>query len=301
MFGYVKVDRANLLGKEYDAYKSIYCGLCKQLGKDYSVFARFILSYDCTFYAVLILSLAEDEPAFCSGRCRFNPLKKCVYATTESKALSLAAALSVASAYYKLRDNLIDSPWYKRILYRMVQPFFASWRKKCLKRYPQIVQIVKDMLDAQLKAEADPECHLDMAADPTARMLGEVCALIPDEVRLRTKEDPEKVRRILRTFGYFFGRWIYLIDAADDYQDDLKHRNFNAFALNGFDGDIADRLIPTLNHCLSEALLSYGLLDKGVFDGIIMNVLTCSCVNIQNEIVKKYQKNATEDLNEKSL
>ena len=289
MFGYVKVDRANLLGKEYDTYKSIYCALCKQLGKDYSVFSRFILSYDCTFYAMLIMSLAEDDPTFYSARCRFNPLKKCAYAQTDSKALSLAAALSVSSAYYKLRDNLIDSPWYKRIGYRLVQPFFASWRRKCEKKYPQINEIVRTMLEEQIKVENDPACHLDMAADPTAKMLSAVCGLIPDEVKLRTKTDPGKVKRILSTFGYFFGRWIYLIDAADDYEDDVKHGNFNAFALGGRREDIADYLIPTLNHCLSEALLSYGLLEKGIFDSIILNVLKYSCVNIQNEIANRYQ------------
>lgn len=298
MFGYVKVDRANLLGKEYDAYKSIYCALCKQLGKDYSIFARMILSYDCTFYAMLILSLEEDDPAFFFARCRCNPLKKCVYAKSESKALSLAAALSVASAYYKLRDNLADSPWYKRILYRTVQPFFASWRRKCLKKYPQIVGIVRTMQENQLKAESDPDCHLDMAADPTATMLREVCALIPDEVRLHTKEPVENVKRILGTFGYFFGRWIYLIDAADDYEDDCRHHRFNAFALKSFEGNIADYLTPTLNHCLSEALLSYGLLEKGRFDCIIMNVLTSSCVSIQKQIAEKYQNTITEDMNE---
>ena len=295
MFGYVKVDRANLLGKEYDTYKSIYCALCKELGKEYSVFARFILSYDCTFYAMLILSLADENPCFYAARCRFNPLKKCVYAKAESKALPMAAALSVASAYYKLMDNLADSPWYKRIFYRMLQPFFASWRRKCLKKYPQIVDIVKNMLEAQLKAEADPDCVLDMAADPTAKMLSQMCGLIPDEVKLRTKEEPEKVKRILSAFGYYFGRWIYLIDAADDYEDDVKHGSFNAFTLVRYEGDPVDYLIPTLNHCLSEALLSYRLLDKGIFDSIIMNVLTVSCVGIQNEIVKKYQSKDTEN------
>lgn len=294
MFGYVKVDRANLLGKEYDTYKSIYCALCKQLGKDYSIFARLILSYDCTFYALLIMSLEEDDPTFYAGRCRFNPLKKCAYAKTESKALSLAAALSVAAAYYKLRDNLIDSPWYKRILYRLIQPFFASWRRKCQKKYPQIVDIVKNMLDAQLEAERNPECHLDMAADPTATMLSQVCGLIPDEVKLKTNQDPQKVKRILSTFGYYIGRWIYLIDAADDYADDIKHGNFNPFALNNADENPGERLIPTLNHCLSEALLSYGLLDKGRFDSIIMNVLTFSCVSIQNQIADKYKEKNTE-------
>ncbi len=290
MFGYVKVDRANLLGKEYDTYKSIYCALCRELGKEYSVFARFILSYDCTFYAMLVMSVAENDPSFYSARCRFNPLKKCAYAKTDTKALSLAAALSVSSAYYKLRDNLIDSPWYKRIGYRMIQPFFASWRRKCEKKYPRIVEILRTMLDEQIKAEKDPDCHLDMAADPTAKMLAAMCGMIPDEVKLRTREDPEKVKRILSAFGYFFGRWIYLIDAADDYEDDIRHGNFNAFALGDKRGDIAGYLIPTLNHCLSEALLSYGLLEKGIFDSIIMNVLTSSCVNIQHEIADKYQE-----------
>jgi hypothetical protein len=108
-------------------------------------------------------------------------------------------------------------------------------------------------------------------------------------VKLRSKEDPEKVKRILSTFGYFFGRWIYLIDAADDYEDDIKHGSFNAFALANTDESIADRLIPTLNHCLSEALLSYSLMEKGIFDSIIMNVLTFSCVSIQNQIADKYK------------
>ncbi len=289
LFGYVKVNQANLLGKEYDTYKSIYCGLCKQLGKDYSVFARFILSYDCTFYAMLILSLADKDPTFYAARCRFNPLKKCAYAKTESKAMSLAAALSVSSAYYKLRDNLLDSPWYKRIGYRMIQPFFASWKRKCVKKHPRMVEILKEMSENQIKHENDPACHLDMAADPTATMLSKVCGLIPDEVKLRTKVDPEKVKRILSTFGYFFGRWIYLIDAADDYDDDMRHGSFNAFALADKPDDMAGYLRSTLNHCLSEALLSYSLLDKGVFDSIIQNVLKDSCVNIQTQIINRYQ------------
>ena len=60
MFGYIKVDQANLLGKEFEAYNGIYCTLCRQLGKDYSIFARLILSYDCTFY--VMMALEADVP-----------------------------------------------------------------------------------------------------------------------------------------------------------------------------------------------------------------------------------------------
>lgn len=289
MFGYIRVDRANLLGKEYDAYKGIYCALCKQLGRDYSIFARMILSYDCTFYAMLALDLYEEPPCYKQGRCRFNPFKKCLYAESESKALSLAAALSVVSAYYKLRDNLMDSPWYKRILYRTVQPFFAHWRRKAAKRFPEIDASVKNMLDKQIQAENDPVCTLDQAAQPTANMLKDMCSLLPENIPLRAPLDKEKTKRILGAVGYYMGRWIYFIDAADDYEKDKKRRGFNPFLLSSVTyEDLPAYIEATLNHALSEALLSYGLLDSGRYDGIIMNVLRVSCVNIQNKIISTF-------------
>lgn len=293
LFGYIKVDSANLLGKEYEAYKGIYCTLCKQLGKEYSVFARFILSYDCTFYAMLGLDLCQEPPCFKEGICRFNPFKKCHYADTKTKAFSLAAALSVISAYYKLKDNLLDSPWYKRIIYRLVQPFFASWRKKAAKKYPEIDISVSKMMEEQLKAENDPDCVLDRAAQPTADMLGEMCALLTEEIPLRNNLDQNTTKRVFQTLGYYMGRWIYLIDAADDYEKDIKHHNFNPFLLPNTD-DSVENIRGNLNHALSEALLSYGLYEKGRYDSIINNVLCVSCVNIQNKILSGFQTDITE-------
>ncbi len=287
MFGYIKVDQANLLGKEFEAYNGIYCTLCRQLGKDYSVFARLILSYDCTFYAMLALDLCEQPPCYQEGRCRFNPFKKCHYADTQSLAFSLAAALSVISAYYKLRDNLLDSPWYKRILYRLVQPFFASWRKKAAKKYPEIDESVSKMMDRQLEAEQDQNCILDQAADPTATMLSEMCGLLTEYIPLREPLQKDNTKRILQSMGYAMGRWIYLIDACDDLEKDQKRHNFNPFLLD-HRVDLPAYMQANLNHALSDALLSYGLLDKCRYDSIIRNVLCVSCVNIQTKIISKY-------------
>lgn len=301
MFGYIKVDRANLLGKEYEAYKGVYCALCKQLGKDYSLFARFILSYDCTFYAMLILSVAEESPHYRQGRCRFNPMKKCCYACSGTAAYSMAAALSVSSAYYKLLDNIHDSPWYKRIPYRLIQPIFSRWHRKSRRKYPAIDAAVETMLNEQIAVESDPGAAIDAAADPTAKMLSTVCALIPDEVTLKSPE-PDKVRRILSAFGYFLGRWIYLIDAADDYEKDLRHHSFNPLIpLLNDPAELKAVMIPILNHSLSEALLSYGLLDMGRYDPIVMNILKISCVNTQNTITDRYVDHENGENDEKSL
>ena len=302
MFGYIRVDRAELLGKEYDAYKGIYCALCRQLGRDYSIFARFILSYDCTFYAMLGLDLTKEPPCYEQKCCRFNPLKKCLYAKSESASLSLAAALSVISAYYKLRDDLIDSPWYKRFACRLIQPFFASWRKKAAKKYPGMDAFVAKMLERQLQAERDESCVPDMAAQPTADMLKAACEMLVDNIELRDDLQPERTKRIVGTMGYFIGRWIYLIDAADDCEKDKKHGSFNPYLLPlQTDEPLADYIEHSLNNALSEALLSYGLLDKGRFDPLINNVLCISCVNIQNNILKRYRQEDSEKTNEESI
>ncbi len=91
MFGYITIDKGEMLVKDYEAYKAVYCSLCKQLGKEYSFLSRFILSYDCTFYAVMALALESECPGFSQGRCTFNPLKKCNYLKTQKKPLSMAA------------------------------------------------------------------------------------------------------------------------------------------------------------------------------------------------------------------
>ena len=83
------------------------------------------------------------------------------------------------------------------------------------------------------------------------------------------------------------GRWIYLIDAADDYEKDVKHHRFNPFSLPGADSSPAF-IEASLNHALSEALLSYGLYSRGRYDSIILNVLRHSCVNIQNKIMEQF-------------
>lgn len=56
MFGYVRPFKGEMLVKEYDAYKGVYCQLCRALGKYYGFPMRLTLSYDCTLYALLALN-----------------------------------------------------------------------------------------------------------------------------------------------------------------------------------------------------------------------------------------------------
>ena len=99
VFGYLQIQKSELLVREYDAYKAVYCGLCKQMGKDYSFFMRMTLSYDCTFYAMLLMSLSSSCKGFKDGRCTCNPLKKCKFAIDSGEAYRKAAAFSVSPTF----------------------------------------------------------------------------------------------------------------------------------------------------------------------------------------------------------
>ena len=283
MFGYITIDKSEMLVKDYEAYKAIYCTLCKQLGKDYSVFSRFILNYDCTFYALTALALSDDCPGLSSSRCRFNPFKKCNYLKNDSKALSMATALTVVTFYYKLVDNIADGSFFEKLFCYIILPFASSWKKLAKKKYPEIDAIVKEMSDSQFEVEKDEQCLIDKAAEPTALMLARVMELLED--------DPQK-RRVHHNFGYFLGKWIYLLDAVNDFESDKKHKLFNPYIIKYGDSkkEHIDEIRQSLDNCLSEALLSYRLMDIKRFDRIMENVLYYGLTKRQKEVLENKEK-----------
>ena len=281
MFGYVTIDKGEMLCKDYEAYKAVYCSLCKQLGKEYSFLSRFILSYDCTFYALMALSLESECSGFCSGRCTFNPLKKCNYLKGKSDALSMSAALSVITLYYKLVDNIADGNFFEKVGCLMLKPLVSLWRKKAVKKYPDIDDAVSLMSRSQFEVEKDSTCSIDKAAEPTALMLAKMMTMISSK-----SEDDS---RVFYNFGYFLGKWIYLCDAANDFDDDKKHSSFNPYVIK-YDGDKSEYIEDidaSLNTCLSEVFLSYKLMNVKRFDRIIENILVHGLVKKQTEILTK--------------
>lgn len=279
MFGYLQIHKDELKVKEYEAYKSVYCGLCKQLGRDYGILTRLILSYDCTFYAILLMSLKRSCTGFSDGRCKFNPLKKCKFADCKDNAYSKASALSVISAYYKVVDDIDDSGFFKRIALKIAKPFFGRRQKKAARRFPEIEIIVSEMMKNQKAAENDELVTIDKAANPTAKMISDLAAL---------EGGNDLQKRVLSEFGYQIGRWVYLIDAADDYEKDKKSGNFNPF----IKADINDKdyINSVLSQSLARAYDAYNLLDIIDFKPIIDNMMLYGFPNIQNAVLNNRQE-----------
>lgn len=291
MFGYVTVQKDELLVREFNEYKSIYCGLCRTLGKEYSLLSRFILSYDCTFYALLLLSLEGQCPGYEKKTCRCNPLKKCTYIKNGETALSKAAALSVISVYFKIIDNISDSKGVKKLLYKILKPVSKRWAKKANIKYPYIYNAVKTMSQEQFQVESEDNVHLDMVADPTGKMLKTI---------LSYGEKDRTRKLILETIGYNLGRWIYLMDAADDLEEDKEKGNYNPFLLMDYNEDenenLRNYINQILNQSLAQAYNGWNLLDVTLYKGIIDNILLKGLANKQREVLFSEEKNGNKSV-----
>lgn len=265
MFGYLRPESSELKVREYELYKSVYCGLCKSMGKDYGIITRLTLSYDCTLLAMFAISVKGECSHVKDGRCVVNPIKKCRFCSSEGEGFRFAGAVSVIMTYYKLYDTISDSGFFKRCAARILKAFFRHSYKRAEKAYPYIASSVREMLERQQQAEHN-ESGIDAASDPTASLLSELCKSLSDD---------DMQKRILSTFGYYLGRWIYIMDAADDLDKDMKRNNFNPFRKHISD-DISDTMSycnDVLNMTVSQLVPAYDLLELNSYKEILDNVM----------------------------
>ena len=270
-----------MLVKDYELYKSVYCGLCKQLGKEYGILARMTLSYDCTCYALLAMGLDGRHECVNKKRCTCNPLKSCLYCTDGSKQLSLASAITVVTVYYKLVDDIKDSSFIKSIPSRLLKPIANIWRKKSLKKHSQVDTIVKELNDSQCEAERSNKPDIDQCAEPTAVMMKKLMLLLAQN---------EAEREIFGEFGYYLGKWVYLIDAGDDYDKDIRKENFNPFIYQLKDKNITQQqrseyINGVLNLVVSKLLSAYNLMEIKSFKAITDNLLNMGLGQMQKKIL----------------
>jgi hypothetical protein len=262
LFGYVRICKPRLTCGDYELYRGVYCSLCRRLGRRYGPFARLTLNYDMTFYALLALATDEEEARFSPGRCSFNPAKRCLRCGAPS--LDFAADVSMLLAYYQWRDKLEDGPVWERLLWALPGLFFLRAGRKAARRAPGADRIIKVAVAAQRLVErGEGAIPVDACAHPSAHALGGLCALLDE--------------RLYRP-GYLLGRWVYLIDAADDRAGDAKRGRFNAFARSG--GDPWGALAATA----AEIERAWSQLGPMRYSAIFENILTLGLAGVEHAV-----------------
>ena len=215
MFGYVRADTPYLYIKDDTLYKAMYCGVCKGIGEVCGHSARMGLSYDVTFLSVLLHNLAGIDVKIEKQHCLTHHIRSKPMAEVDELTRQLGA-LNTLLVYYKYTDDIMDGDrgrgkrlWFKR-----------GFARAC-RKYPEIARIVRDNLAAQEALEKAKIDSIDRAADATANIMAEFSDYALGE----------KANEYTRNLFYAIGKWIYLIDALDDYDKDKKKGAYNPFVL----------------------------------------------------------------------
>lgn len=213
MFGYIQPEIPYMYVKDGTLYKAIYCGLCKSIGASCGQRARFALSYDMAFLSALLHNIMNTDVRIRKRHCAVHWITRRPIA--EDDAITRAVAcLNTAFTYYKLSDDIQDEHKGK-----IKRAFFAKGFKRMLKRHPVIAEIIKKHMSALQILEKRNADSLDMAADPFGLMIADISDYVLGNYKT------EYTRRLC----YSIGKWVYLIDALDDYEKDIAKNNYNPF------------------------------------------------------------------------
>jgi len=267
VFGYIKPCVPELRVKENEFYRAVYCGLCHALGQK-SRLLSFTLSYDFVFLATVRMAVEKEKSVeLASKRCIAHPFKKRYYLKA-NPSLEASARAAAILLYYNLLDDINDSHGVKKLIAKMALPKAASLRKKNIGD-GVLDSLVAKELELMAKEEQKGQGSVYDLAEPFGRLLGAVFA--------HGVED-EKRRRALYAFGRCIGRWIYIIDAVDDIDDDIKSGSFNrliaerqAVGKEAFARNMEDALIFELAEA-EKVLVLFDTDDEGLMN-IVKNIL----------------------------
>lgn len=210
MFGYININMDELKFKDYDKYRMYYCGVCHSLAK-YGIEGRMTLSYDMTFLAILLSSLYEDGTEPVKKRCLPHPIK--CHGAIINQYTEYAAAMNVLLTYFKLKDDWYDD---KNVKSNALAGILTRAYKKARKQYPKQAGIIEDAIARQNLYERSGVTSVDEAANPSGELLAGVFDMKQDEWQ-----------NYLRKMGFFLGKYVYILDAYDDLERDIKKNNFN--------------------------------------------------------------------------
>ena len=256
MFGYVTANWKELSGEQQDRYGAIYCGICRGIHVQSGNAARLGLSYDMAFLAALLMSLYEPEERTGKSACLMHPVKRRPW--VDNDIIRYCADMNVALAYYNCLDDWQDD---RKLSAKVLADLFGKQYPAIEARYPRQCGVIRDCI-ARLSELEKANCP---NPDEPAGVFGELMA------ELMVYEE-DLWAPTLRQLGQALGRFIYLLDAAVDYDKDEKKGKYNPYLAMGTGKDPArweEYLVLTMGRC-TQAFEKLPLVqDKALLDNIL--------------------------------
>lgn len=256
MFGYVVTNESELKIKDYDTYRSYYCGICSSLNR-FGLAGKVTLSYDMVFVAMLLSDLYDEETTPVAKRCLVHPIKAPL--RSFNKYVDYAADMTILLAYYQCKDHWQDN---HNLAYKLEGDLLSNKAKFIFAKWPRQSQAVQRYISGLQEMEKSKDCDPEDVASLTGSMMAEL---------LVYKEDEWSAT--LRTLGYFLGKYVYIMDAFDDIDKDIRKDNFNPFA-NSYDpATFEDTVANILTANLAECANAFDRLPLVEYADILKNII----------------------------
>ena len=302
MFGYVRIRKEELRIREYYTYNRKYCGLCQMLGKKYGFIYRMILSYDVVFL-MLVLENFDADCCNLSFRCPMNPLKK-IDTEVSEKIAEYSAFINYYLAILKLEDDVLDeNKLFKKMALKKLRR--NSYYKCMVKEYGKEVDALYGMINNVNKLEKE-NASFDVLSNSFGNFFAEIFKVF---FRLYKQDSVEIMNDKMYDMCFNLGKWIYIMDAYDDYIEDIKCGQFNLLRKMMEEDDSPEKLrvhkkIATINRILLLKMKhAFNQITWNKNGEIIGNVISYGCISTYSRILhRRYPKIEAEfiKINEKN-
>ncbi len=211
LFGYVTIDKPEMKIRDYYQYKGYYCGLCRQLRENYGIRGQMTLTYDMTFVIILLSSLYEEKSILQTCRCPVHPVKK--IPILQNPITRYGADMNVLLTYYHFADDWQDE---KSLLGLAGLRLLHKKAEEVKRAYPRQSEVFVRQLKVLRALERRQSQDIDAVAGCFGRLMEELFVFRQDEWE-------EKLRRM----GFYLGKFIYLLDAFEDFSEDQEKGLYN--------------------------------------------------------------------------
>lgn len=261
MFGYIVVNKPELKIKDFDTYRSFYCGLCRELKRKYGISGQISISYDMTFVVMLLSGLYEPSTKKGTTRCGIHPIRR--QPVRKNEITGYGADMNVLLTYYKCMDDWNDE---KKVTRRMYAALLQNRENRLEAAYKKKIEVIIKDLEQLSQWEKAGEKDLDKMAGCFGKIMEEIFAY---------QEDVWE--KSLRRMGFYLGKFIYLLDAYDDVEKDTEKGNYNPFSERyknkGFEEEVRSILIMMLAEVCKEfeklPIIKYGdILRNILYSGV---------------------------------
>jgi len=265
------------------------------MGKKTTPLSRITLNYDMVFLVLLRIALTNENNENIenlenlSFRCKLKPTKKRNY-IKQNEALIYSSCVAAVLSYYKFIDDINDTKnILKKFFIKIFFPpflFLKRMKKNAKKYYPELDGLVKTSLLKLSELEKNKCKSIDETASCFAELMKNIASF--------GLKDNENIK-IAEIIGWHLGRWLYIIDALDDFDKDLKRKEYNPFIeyygeKNNLIQDI--KIIEfSLTSSLSEINAAFSLINNinnSCVNPVVLNIINLGLCEQQEKILRRF-------------